>query len=97
MRVDDVVARLGGDEFAVLMQSRVPYDAVAVGEQIIERITKAARTFPGAPPVTASIGIVRLRPGRGADATLAAADAAMYDAKRAGKARCVEAGARTPG
>ena len=97
MRVDDVVARLGGDEFAVLMQSRVPYDAVAVGEQIIARISEAARTFPGAPPVTASIGIVRLKLGRGADATLAAADAAMYEAKRAGKARCVEAGGRTGG
>ncbi len=97
MRVDDVVARLGGDEFAVLMQSRVPYDAVAVGEQIIARISEAARTFPGAPPVTASIGVVRLRMGRGADATLATADAAMYEAKRAGKARCVEVGTRTSG
>jgi diguanylate cyclase (GGDEF)-like protein/PAS domain S-box-containing protein len=95
MRLDDVIARLGGDEFAVLMQSRIPYDAIAVGDQIIARIAEAAKTFPGAPPVTASIGIVRLRAGRGADATLAAADAAMYDAKRAGKARCVEAGAKT--
>ena len=95
MRLDDVVARLGGDEFAVLMQSRTPYDAVAVGNQVIARITEAARSFAGAPPVTASIGIVRLRAGRGADATLAAADAAMYDAKRAGKARCVEAGAKS--
>ncbi len=91
-RLDDIVARLGGDEFAVLMQSRIPSDAIAIGDQIIARISEAARSVPGAPPVTASIGIVRLRPGRGADATLAAADAAMYDAKRAGKARCVEAG-----
>ena len=95
MRLDDVVARLGGDEFAVLMQSRIPYDAIAVGEQIIARIAEDARTVPGAPPVTASIGIVRLRAGRGADATLAAADAAMYEAKRAGKARCVEAGVKS--
>jgi diguanylate cyclase (GGDEF)-like protein/PAS domain S-box-containing protein len=92
MRLDDVVARLGGDEFAVLMRSRIPYDATAIGEQLIARIAEAAQTFPGAPPVTASVGIVRLRTGRGADATLAAADAAMYDAKRAGKARCVEVG-----
>jgi diguanylate cyclase (GGDEF)-like protein/PAS domain S-box-containing protein len=96
MRLDDVVARLGGDEFAVLMESRFPYDAVAIGNQVIERISEAARSFPGAPPVTASIGIVRLRTGRSADATLAAADAAMYEAKRAGKARCVEAGPRRP-
>jgi diguanylate cyclase (GGDEF)-like protein/PAS domain S-box-containing protein len=93
MRLDDVVARLGGDEFAVLMQSGVASDALAVGEQIIARIAESAKTFAGAPPVTASIGIVRLRAGRGADATLGAADAAMYDAKRAGKGRCVVAGA----
>jgi GGDEF domain-containing protein len=48
----------------------------------------------GAPPISASIGIVHLRAGRGADATLAAADSAMYDAKRAGKSRCIDAGAR---
>jgi diguanylate cyclase (GGDEF)-like protein/PAS domain S-box-containing protein len=90
-RLDDIVARLGGDEFAVLMRSRVPFDATAIGDKIIARIAEAARTVNGAPPVTASIGIVRLRAGRGADATLAAADAAMYEAKRAGKARCVEA------
>ncbi|HZX68542.1 MAG TPA: diguanylate cyclase [Candidatus Elarobacter sp.] len=90
-RLDDIVARLGGDEFAVLMQSHVPFDAIAIGDKIIARIAEAARTVAGAPPVAASIGIVRLRAGRGADATLAAADAAMYEAKRAGKARCVEA------
>jgi len=90
-RLDDIVARLGGDEFAVLMQSRTPFDALAIGDTIIARIAEAARTVAGAPPVTASIGIVRLRAGLGADATLAAADAAMYEAKRAGKGRCVEA------
>lgn len=93
-RVDDTVGRLGGDEFAVLLQSREESHAIAIGNDIIARIAEAARSVEGAPPVTASIGIVHLRPGRGADATLAAADSAMYDAKRAGKARCVDAGAR---
>jgi len=92
MRLDDVVARLGGDEFAILMQSRLPSDALAIGEKIIARVTEAAAGVSGAPPVSASIGIVRLRAGRSADATLAAADAAMYEAKRDGKARIVEAG-----
>jgi diguanylate cyclase (GGDEF)-like protein/PAS domain S-box-containing protein len=92
-RVDDVVGRLGGDEFAVLLQSRAALDATAIGEDIIARISAAARTVEGAPPVSASIGIVHLRPGRSADVTLAAADQAMYEAKRAGKARVVDAGA----
>jgi diguanylate cyclase (GGDEF)-like protein/PAS domain S-box-containing protein len=89
-RLDDTVGRLGGDEFAVLFRSDVA-DTVAIGEQIIERIAHAAATVPGAPPVTASVGIVRLRAGRRAEEMLEAADRAMYRAKRAGKARAIEA------
>ncbi len=89
-RLDDLVGRLGGDEFAVLFRSRMG-DAVAVGEQIIARISRAAATIDGTPPVTASVGIARLRPGERAEDALDAADRAMYRAKRAGKARAVEA------
>ncbi|HEY0381500.1 MAG TPA: diguanylate cyclase [Candidatus Elarobacter sp.] len=93
-RVDDAVGRLGGDEFAVLLQTHEAEHAIGIGDEIIARVAEAARSVEGAPPVSASIGIVHLRAGRGADATLAAADSAMYDAKRAGKARCVDAGTR---
>ena len=93
-RVDDAVGRLGGDEFAVLLQTHEAEHAIAIGNEIIARVEEAAASVEGAPPVSASIGIVHLRAGRGPDATLAAADSAMYDAKRAGKARCVDAGAR---
>jgi diguanylate cyclase (GGDEF)-like protein/PAS domain S-box-containing protein len=89
-RLDDTVGRLGGDEFAVLFRSDVA-DTVAIGEQIIERIARGAATVAGAPPVTASVGIVRLRAGRRAEEMLEAADRAMYRAKRAGKARAIEA------
>jgi diguanylate cyclase (GGDEF)-like protein/PAS domain S-box-containing protein len=90
-RVDDTVGRLGGDEFAVLFRSVERSEAAAIGEQIIERIAEAARSVAGAPPVSASVGIVRLRPGSRAEEMLDAADRAMYRAKRAGKARVVEA------
>ncbi len=89
-RLDDTVGRLGGDEFAVLFRSGIE-DAVTIGEQIITRIAVAARSVPGTPPVSASVGIVRLRPARRAEELLEAADDAMYQAKRAGKARVVEA------
>ena len=90
-RVDDTVGRLGGDEFAMLFRSEEPADARAIGEQIIERIAGAARAVAGARPVTASVGIARLQPGARADEMLENADRAMYRAKRAGKARVVEA------
>jgi diguanylate cyclase (GGDEF)-like protein/PAS domain S-box-containing protein len=86
-RVADTVGRLGGDEFAVLFESADASHGIAIGEQIIARITEAARTVAGAPPVTASIGIVRVRSGRSAEETLVEADRAMYAAKRAGKSR----------
>jgi diguanylate cyclase (GGDEF)-like protein/PAS domain S-box-containing protein len=89
-RLDDTVGRLGGDEFAVLFRSGIE-DAVAIGEQIIARIADAARSVAGSPPVSASVGIVRLRAGRRAEELLQAADDAMYQAKRTGKARVVEA------
>jgi diguanylate cyclase (GGDEF)-like protein/PAS domain S-box-containing protein len=89
-RLDDTVGRLGGDEFAILFRSGIE-DAVTIGEQIITRIALAALTVPGTPPVSASVGIVRLRPARRAEELLEAADDAMYQAKRAGKARVVEA------
>jgi diguanylate cyclase (GGDEF)-like protein/PAS domain S-box-containing protein len=89
-RLDDTVGRLGGDEFAVLFRSDVA-DTVAIGEQIIERITRAAGAVTSAARVSASVGIVRLRAGRRAEEMLDAADRAMYRAKRAGKARAIEA------
>ena len=91
-RVDDIVGRLGGDEFALLLQARAS-DAAAIGGDIIARITQAAASVDGAPRVTASIGIARLRSGRSTEATLLAADQAMYAAKRAGKSRCADADA----
>jgi diguanylate cyclase (GGDEF)-like protein/PAS domain S-box-containing protein len=89
-RLDDTVGRLGGDEFAVLFRAHMA-DAVAVGEQIIARTAAAAAAVRNAPPVTASVGIVRLSAGRTPDEMLEAADRAMYRAKRTGKARAVEA------
>jgi diguanylate cyclase (GGDEF)-like protein/PAS domain S-box-containing protein len=91
-RVDDTVGRLGGDEFALLLQSPAT-DAPAIGDDLIGRIIEAARSVEGAPPTSASIGIARLRAGRNAEGTLLAADQALYQAKRAGKARCVSADA----
>jgi diguanylate cyclase (GGDEF)-like protein/PAS domain S-box-containing protein len=90
-RMDDTVGRLGGDEFAVLFRSLEDADAAVIGEEIILRIAEAAGTVAGTPPVTASVGIAHLGAGRRADEMLDAADRAMYRAKRAGKARVVEA------
>ncbi|WP_168214897.1 diguanylate cyclase domain-containing protein [Mycolicibacterium sp. ELW1] len=82
--MNSVVARLGGEEF-LIAELIEPDDA----ERTAERIRKAVATAPGG--VTASVGVASIALsdiGSGAIATLSglvdAADAAMYDAKRAG-------------
>jgi diguanylate cyclase (GGDEF)-like protein len=86
MRTTDVVARLGGDEFAIVL----PRCELDEAEDIADAIAKAIRlhTSPDeeVPPITASIGIATFGPHAGdAEAVIAAADKALYEAKRAGR------------
>lgn len=85
-----VVARLGGDEFAVLLDDD-GLTGTALGAALIRQIGQAAALVTGNGSVTASVGIGRLRPSHDLESILAEVDLAMYAAKRAGKARCVEA------
>jgi diguanylate cyclase (GGDEF)-like protein len=88
LRSTDVIARMGGDEFAVLLLESSPEQAEHVARTVVEAVRHAGRVPDGAlgPGVTASIGIAwwEASDGLDADRVLAEADAAMYDAKRAG-------------
>jgi diguanylate cyclase (GGDEF)-like protein len=95
-RAADTVGRLGGDEFVALLELRDAASAAAIAQEIIDRVQEAALSVPGAPPVSASIGIVHLNATCSAQKTLALADLAMYEAKHSGKARFVDAGTCTP-
>lgn len=75
----DRVARFGGEEFVVILPASTEEAAVAVMERIME--TWRA----GAPATTFSAGIATHCEGRSVAATLAAADATMYQAKHAGR------------
>jgi diguanylate cyclase (GGDEF)-like protein len=92
----DLAGRWGGEEFVLVL----PGTDLAGGAQLAERIrvALAGRTVlavDGSPiPVTASFGVAAIPPAKTASELFAAADAAMYQAKRAGKNR-VEA-AREP-
>ena len=86
LRAGDTIARLGGDEFAILLPFTSCADAEPIGHELLAIVREAAREATGgAEEVTASIGVAAL--GGAPDepvAAIAAADAAMYDAKRAG-------------
>jgi diguanylate cyclase (GGDEF)-like protein len=93
----DEPARYGGEEFAIALPETGTRGALEVAERV--RAAIAAATIPliegaGEIQVTASIGVASL-PGLAADASdlIAAADGALYEAKRTGKNRvCVAAG-----
>ncbi len=83
----DVLGRMGGEEFALLLPDTGAEQALALGVRlgrgIAERPLQWARRAIGA---TVSIGITELvASDAGADTALARADAALYDAKNAGR------------
>jgi diguanylate cyclase (GGDEF)-like protein len=87
-RERDVVARYGGDEFVVMLRGA----ALRTGAHVAERIRKAVaahqwgRIAPGL-QVRVSVGVAEHRVGMSYEQLMAAADAAVYDAKEAGRDR----------
>jgi diguanylate cyclase (GGDEF)-like protein len=93
-RASDVVARYGGEEFVILCPHTDAAGAVALAERIVAQMREAAMPHPNSPvspSVTLSVGAaaVTCTADRSAEALLAAADAALYEAKRGGRDRAV--------
>ena len=86
----DSVARYGGEEFVVMLIEAPIATAAAVGERLRARV--AAEEF-GAGRVTVSVGAAEYPThGETPEELIASADAAMYQAKNAGRDRVVVAG-----
>lgn len=87
-----VLGRLGGEEFAILLEGASLPEAAALAEHLRARI--AALRFDAAPnllTVTSSFGVSEWEPGDTIDTLLKRADAALYEAKNAGRNRVVSA------
>ncbi|MDQ1520313.1 MAG: hypothetical protein QOI55_1386, partial [Actinomycetota bacterium] len=90
LRAGDVVARLGGDEFTALLPATDAETAAEVAERLREALAHPILLPDGAVRVSACIGIaVSPEDANDYKLLLKAADAAMYDAKRLGRDRCV--------
>jgi diguanylate cyclase (GGDEF)-like protein/PAS domain S-box-containing protein len=87
VHVNDTVARLGGDEFAIV-QCRIndPEDAILLADRIIESVSRPFKIKGNDVKIGASVGMV-LAPDQTSDADniLKMADAALYQAKSAGR------------
>lgn len=86
LRPADTVGRLGGDEFAVVCAELAgPEDLRRVGERVLEVLQQPVDVHGVQVPMRASVGGAMCLDGSvDAGQLLAAADAAMYDAKSSG-------------
>jgi diguanylate cyclase (GGDEF)-like protein len=87
LRESDVAGRWGGEEFLLLLPGADEEGAAQLAERVRERF--AERTVPGAPDIhpTASFGVAEYAGETNSEQFVAAADSALYRAKRAGKDR----------
>jgi diguanylate cyclase (GGDEF)-like protein len=87
LRESDVVGRWGGEEFLLLLPGADEEGAVQLAERV--RAGLADRPIPGARGlrVTASFGVAEHAPQSDPEQLVAAADGALYRAKRTGKNR----------
>jgi diguanylate cyclase len=87
VRSGDISARLGGDEFAVLLIATKPGTAEPLAQRLLQRIRALGDRHPGL-DLGVSIGMALFdAPPERAEEVLQRADAAMYQAKSAGKHR----------
>lgn len=80
VRDGDCAARYGGEEFALVLPGTASTDMGQAAQVVVERLRTA---WDG--PVTFSVGIAVHRAGDAPSTTLARADAAVYEAKAAGR------------
>jgi diguanylate cyclase (GGDEF)-like protein len=95
VRPNDLVARYGGEEFVVVLPDCTTEQAFVVIDRIRERLALALVSGP-VPRFTVSFGVAGSRPHQTFSETLDSADAALLEAKTAGRDRVLVAGASGP-
>ena len=92
-RKSDTLARYAGDEFMIILPNTTRADGLAVAERLRAEMERSPLMAEGTPvTATISLGVASMpESGQSVDALVRAVDAAMYEAKRRGKNKVVEA------
>ena len=86
VRNTDTPARLSGDEFVVILEEiSSPAEAERIGAKIVGAMRVPIETSKGPVLATSSVGIALSHADQGQEQLLAAADRALYEAKRKGR------------
>ncbi|MFP7794532.1 diguanylate cyclase [Pseudomonas aeruginosa] len=90
LRPEDLLARFGGEEFVAMVRVRETTELTMIANRIRELMEATPIDCAGTSvPVTISAGCTLAGSGEEPERALARADAALYDAKRAGRNRVV--------
>lgn len=97
IRASDMLARLGGEEFCVLLHNATSAQAKLVADKLLAITSSSAVPYSDATgrtiriPITVSIGLACADNAKGllVDDLLRMADAALYEAKHAGRNRII--------
>ncbi|MBQ0936126.1 sensor domain-containing diguanylate cyclase [Ideonella paludis] len=86
----DVCGRMGGEEFMAVLEGL----SLSEAEQVMQRVlasVRASRPLASHPELSyrVSMGLAQAAPGEPAASLISRADAALYQAKRQGRDRCV--------
>ena len=88
IRDADTICRWGGDEFVVLLNRCDSVDGQRIGEKIRSAVAdRIVRRGDHEMRATVSVGVAQWRPGEDLVSVNARCDAALYEAKRAGRDR----------
>ncbi len=91
LRTSDIVGRLGGDEFGIVLPHAGRDEAIDTAESLRAVVGAAVDAHSAGIKVTTSVGVATFGTGdgqaRGVERLVSDADAAMYEAKQAGRDR----------